>query len=500
MKDILGIFPFTRHALRLTILSSYYSLLTSHGSKMSIIADTLKRLQAQADDSPSKPKENVIQRPTFNKGEGSGRHRKDSPYTFLLVTVGMTITLGGFAAAAFWIGGHLDFGLGNTTQARLNDHRSFPRSLDISEESIFDEQSTETQVAVALDPPRNQQTSTPLGKNNEEHASEHFKKTALPSSTPHIETAPSLLQVEKDGPSSKDATEPITAADQITFSDPIEQLSEDQETSRAFSASDSEEPLSIVTSPELSTELIPDPATDFVVFNKKDEGTASNLVVLLSEEEIIETGEFVTTSNSATDSAPETTLTTLQAQRTSMSQAGQPIEPLQPSPSNRLHHAQDMIRAGEYEDAASLLAPLFQSPPVKWQPWFWMGTALLGKGDMEEADQFFLSGLARNDKIPQLWIQRALVAQQRGDFQLAIHELRQAESLAADLPHIHLNMGYAYEQLGNDQMANQYYGKFLKLSEDQPSFFSTRKKLFARLTQPTAAEKTPSAAPPSSEH
>ena len=101
-----------------------------------------------------------------------------------------------------------------------------------------------------------------------------------------------------------------------------------------------------------------------------------------------------------------------------------------------------------------------------------MGTALLGKGDIEQADQFFLSGLARNDKVPQLWIQRALVAQQHGDYQLAIHELRQAESLEADVPQIHLNMGYAYEQLGNDRMANQYYGKFLKLSELQDAVTS----------------------------
>ncbi len=465
---------------------------------MSIIADTLKRLQAQADDSPAKPKEDVTQRPTFNKGEGSGRHRKDSPFAFLMVTVGMTITLGGFAAAAFWIGGYLDFGLGNTTQARLNDQRSFPKALDISEESILDEQSSETQVAIALKSTQDHQAATPLDRNDKEPASEYSKaQTAHTPSTPHKETVSSLLHAEMNGPSSRSITGPITAADQITFSHPIA-LSEDQEISPAFSPSDSEESLSIMVSPDLPTELIHDPATDIVVFSNKDEEASSNLVVLLSEEEVIETEEVVTTSNLATDSTPKTTLTTLKSQRTSMNQIGRPVEPLQPSPSNRLHHAQDMIRAGEYEDAEALLSPLFQSPPVKWQPWFWMGTALLGKGDIEEADQFFLSGLARNDKVPQLWIQRALVAQQRGDFQLAIHELRQAESLAADLPHIHLNMGYAYEQLGNKHMANQYYGKFLKLSENQPSFFSTRKKLYARLTQQTATETTPSS-PPSSE-
>jgi Flp pilus assembly protein TadD len=208
------------------------------------------------------------------------------------------------------------------------------------------------------------------------------------------------------------------------------------------------------------------------------------------EEEIIQTEELVKTSKALINPAHRSAnFATLNAGPEPTNHAIQTAIPLEPSPVNQLRHAQQLIRSGEYEDAVALLSPLFHDPPVNWQPWFWMGTALLGKGDMEQADQFFLSGLARNDKVPQLWIQRALVAQQRGDYQLAIHELRQAESLDADIPHIHLNMGYAYEQLGNDRMANQYYGKFLKLSENNPTFFSTRKKLYARLTRQTPTKK-----------
>jgi tetratricopeptide (TPR) repeat protein len=221
-----------------------------------------------------------------------------------------------------------------------------------------------------------------------------------------------------------------------------------------------------------------------------------NLIAMSLEEEMIQTEEFLKTSRPLTDSVPPpTTPEALKTRRESMNHDVQTTAPLQPTQANRLRHAQQLIRSGEYEGAVALLSPLFHDPPVKWEPWFWMGTALLGKGDMEQADQFLLSGLARNDKIPQLWIQRALVAQQRGDYQLAIHELRQAETLEADLPHIHLNMGYAYERLGNDRLANQYYGKFLKLSEDQPAFFSTRKKLFARLTQQTPTNTSPPSSP-----
>jgi len=188
----------------------------------------------------------------------------------------------------------------------------------------------------------------------------------------------------------------------------------------------------------------------------------------------------------------------LKGRQEAMNRTDQTTIPLLPSPAKRLRHAQQLIQTGNYEEAVSLLSPLFHEPPIKWQPWFWMGTALLGQEDLEQADQFFLNGIARNDKVPQLWIQRALVAQQRGNYQLAIHELRQAESLETDLPHIHLNMGYAYEHLGNDRLANQYYGKFLKLSEGQPAFFSTRKKLYARLTRqtPTVQPSSPSVPKP----
>lgn len=158
----------------------------------------------------------------------------------------------------------------------------------------------------------------------------------------------------------------------------------------------------------------------------------------------------------------------------------QNIGPPQQSPPNWLHHARELIQNGEYKEAQAMLSPLFHDPPVTWEPWFWMGTAYLGAGQLEQADQYFLSGLARNDKVPQLWIQRALVAQQQGSFQLAVHELRQAEALQPDLPHIHLNMGYAYERMGNNRLANQYFGRFLQLTEGQPEFFATRKKLFAR--------------------
>jgi len=461
---------------------------------MSIIADTLKRLQAQSEDPPHKPSDNLVPRPAFNKGEGPGRHRKDSPFGFLMVMVGMTITLGGLAFAAFWIGGHLDFGLATDTQARVNAHPSIPKASDLSEDPIFVDQSLETRVAADSKPPQFPQSSSNQANNEQHQASVNLvtDSSPIPPSPPHKITTPSLLQVETIDLTSTKAIVPTASQNQQGLFQHIDQLNRNEEDSIHPPLSGSEEPSSVMVPTELPTSPTEHPATDMAVADQKDKLEAPSLVAMSLEEEIIQTEKLVKPREALTDSAHRpTTLAALKARRESRNQDVQPGVPLHPSTANQLGHAQQLIRSGEYEDAVTLLSPLFHDPPVKWQPWFWMGTALLGKGDIEQADQFFLSGLARNDKVPQLWIQRALVAQQRGDYQLAIHELRQAESLEADVPQIHLNMGYAYEQLGNDRMANQYYGKFLKLSEGNPTFFSTRKKLFARLTRQTPT-KNPS--------
>ena len=459
---------------------------------MSIIADTLKRLQAQSEDPPPNPRDDLAPRPAFNKGEGSGRHRKDSPLGFLMVMVGMTITLSGLAFGAFWIGGHLDFGLATDTQARVNAHRSLPNALHLHEDPVPVDQSSETLVAAVEQSTQfSQSPPTPADKEQYQVTTKIVTDPAPIPPLPLREgITPSLFEIESTKPSTTKVMMPTASQDQQGLSHPVDQPSRNEEESTVSTPLGSEEPSSVIVSTELLTSTTEHPATNMAVADQTDEPEATNLVAVSLDEEIIQTEELVKTNKALINPAPRSAnFTALSGELESTNHAIQTAIPFQPSPANQLRHAQQLIRSGEYEDAVTLLSPLFHDPPVKWQPWFWMGTALLGKGDMEQADQFFLSGLARNDKVPQLWIQRALVAQQRGDYQLAIHELRQAESLDADIPHIHLNMGYAYEQLGNDRMANQYYGKFLKLSENNPTFFSTRKKLYARLTRQTPTKK-----------
>ena len=378
---------------------------------MSIIADTLKRLQAQGEDPLPPKKEDVVRRPTFNKGEGSGRHRKDSPFTLLMVMMGMTVTLGGLAIAAFWIGGHLDFGLGTTTQAHGTGHSSQPRALRFSNNQALVDDPPESLVASTLD---SNQVSGDLTEVNQDNV-----RQISAQSPDRGASMPSLLQVENENVDipSTNMNGPIIPLDQAKISDQSDQPHNDHEQPLVPSFADSEEPLVEILPSGHFTEHTEDPGTIISVDDQDDKQETPNMIALLSEEEILQTEEFVNPINSS-----KISVTTSQAhdrlnvQRELTKPDRESFVPSQPSSASRLRHAKEMIRAGEYQDAASLLSPLFHDPPVKWQPWFWMGTALLGSNEMDKADQFFLSGLARNDKIPQLWIQRALVAQQRGDY------------------------------------------------------------------------------------
>jgi tetratricopeptide (TPR) repeat protein len=397
-----------------------------------------------------------------------------------MIGIGLTLGLGGLALSAFWIGWHLDFGFSTNTHARMTNSRLVPILPLSSDIQITTQEPLETVVSAApetVQPPHIR--TSQAKKDNAVLASivstDSSSTQALsPAQTP-IE---SRLVVSPPEPPVRS-----TSSDQQAHS-ASEESADNNRDQITPSESSSEEPEALVELVHQSTPEEEYPTIVGIEIEEAEEPQTTNPDAGTLEEEIVYPEELIQIAKLSTNPTRiPSSLTALKGRREAMNPAGQTTIPLQPSPANRLRHAQQLIRSGEYADAAALLSPLFHDPPVKWQPWFWMGTALLGQEDFEQADQFFLSGLARNDKIPQLWIQRALVAQQRGNYQLAIHELRQAESLEADLPHIHLNMGYAYERLGNDRLANQYYGKFLELSEGTPAFFSTRKKLFARLTQ-----------------
>ncbi|MCA9455381.1 MAG: tetratricopeptide repeat protein [Nitrospiraceae bacterium] len=449
---------------------------------MSIIADTLQRLQTQT---KSEGTETTQQAPLVLPAKvrrEPGWHRRPSPLKFWLIGISMAIGLSSLGIGAYWIGLHLDFGMPTQASSLSSQRVALLGPPPHAKTPPADSVSFENTQIPSGDPVENLPVSA-ARESNEEPPPPHVGASMEPSSPLKVEPAPPTQ------PAGEIPASPIPATPLIT---PAPDHPQQKTLGRSMATSPtttdvapihpSPDPKKIGTSPPVAVlAQTVQPGSDFVkVASANETGTLIPLEADVEEEK--SNLAELTTSRGLRIEEPSVPANTaaLTLQNEGGQVTSQNIGPPQQSPPNWLHHARELIQNGEYKEAQAMLSPLFHDPPVTWEPWFWMGTAYLGAGQLEQADQYFLSGLARNDKVPQLWIQRALVAQQQGSFQLAVHELRQAEALQPDLPHIHLNMGYAYERMGNNRLANQYFGRFLQLTEGQPEFFATRKKLFAR--------------------
>lgn len=493
---------------------------------MSIIADTLQRLQATKGN--SEPKDNThtsVPSHSSHVKKPKGQTRT-SWLKYGVISLAMTAVLGGLGFSAYWAGSHFDFGLlsyGSTQPGIPAVDGSLhlphgPEATD-SKPSVVQNASHEpispppekvsvptadpqsphvatiksysgTEAQQTIDTHPDTRSSKPSSPSPETHASNPKVSKNPQQITPPVGLTPSLPQ-----PAIPVLPEPSESA----LPSPVPSPNVVKPLGVTMEAGPHNPPPIIDNLPQshnsVAEESINAKALPSELFEREeaDETSPQSPVAIALHEERVATEEY--TSLEA-DPSPDSRSLSPKSSHSSVkhTSSASPGYPSNPS-ANRLQTAKELIQQGEYEGAISLLSPVFNDPPVDWEPWFWMGTALLGKGQLDQADQFFLSGMARNDKIPQLWIQRALVAQQRGDFQLAIYELRQAESLDGTLPHIPLNLGYAYEKLGNERLATQYYGKFLKLSEGNPVFFETREKLFARITPQHPLPIKPSGSP-----
>ena len=460
---------------------------------MSIIADTLQRLQTQANGEGSDtPASQSIVIQSRGKRE-PGWHTRPSRLKFWLAGLGMAIGLSGLGVVAYWIGFHLDFGLSTYASPRTSQSMSLSGSSPILETSPFDSPLSESVQMPVAGPIQEGTSSASLQPGGELSTTQDAASTSTPFPphtdnplpTPPVvetpvysETAAQSLSPTPHAPPQKTAPKNVSHTNNVIEISSKKEGAEPRTTSTGLPAA-----------PPTQSGNPGSPLLESGAFDVTEQPMPIEIAL---EEERLSREESSSISHLAIEDPPLISHTTAMIpNKEKPLQTAQPPVSVQQSPTNWLNQAQQLIQAEKYEEAHAVLYPLFEDPPVNWEPWFWMGTALLGQSHLEQADQYFLSGLARNDKIPQLWIQRALVAHQRGEYQLAIHELRRAESLDAALPHVHLNMGYAYEKLGNERLANEYYAKFLKLSEGIPAFFSIRKKLYARFSEQIQSSPPP---------
>ena len=139
------------------------------------------------------------------------------------------------------------------------------------------------------------------------------------------------------------------------------------------------------------------------------------------------------------------------------------------------------LKAGNYTEVEKNARQLTAAYSQRWEGWFWLGTALLGQGQMDGAEMALERAIRQNATIAEVWVQRAIVAQERGNHALALEQLNQSKMLAPNNPQVYLNMGFSFDALKQSRLAGESYQYFLRLTKGNPAYFSTRSSVMNRL-------------------
>jgi len=153
------------------------------------------------------------------------------------------------------------------------------------------------------------------------------------------------------------------------------------------------------------------------------------------------------------------------------------------SRTKRLQLAQEAVIDGNYKQAIQKLRPILFNHKANWEVFFWIGSAKLGLGQFNEADDYFNKALELNSDMPQVWTQRAIIAQERNNHIAALKFLHKAQKLAPTAPEIVLNIAYSNDALGDRNGAVFAYREYLSLTQDNTSYTQQRQAVSSRLSE-----------------
>ena len=137
------------------------------------------------------------------------------------------------------------------------------------------------------------------------------------------------------------------------------------------------------------------------------------------------------------------------------------------------------LKKGDYHEALEHFGS-FEKLET-WYEMFLYGTALLMAGDLDDAADVFDTAIGVEGNVAELWVQRAVVEQERGDGETALRLLKVALELEPGLPMALLNVGYAYESLGREDEARIAYSEYLRASSGKLAHISPRRSVIAKL-------------------
>ncbi len=161
----------------------------------------------------------------------------------------------------------------------------------------------------------------------------------------------------------------------------------------------------------------------------------------------------------------------------------------------RLLLGRELIAQGNTQQALTVFEPLLQPDNPDWQPWFWAGTARLAQHELASANQNFETATNKNSKLPALWVQLAVLAQERDEQEAALQYLAVAQQLDSNYGQIHLNKAYSLERLGRLKQAREAYQQFL-ISDVETNSQDLRTRVLRRIGTLTETMQQVAAVPP----
>ena len=153
-----------------------------------------------------------------------------------------------------------------------------------------------------------------------------------------------------------------------------------------------------------------------------------------------------------------------------------------PDNKSTIRLARLLLKTGDFKQAEIEIKPLCHIPNPLWQSCFLLGTAQLMNKQLDAAAQSFDRALLSDVEQAVIWLNRAIVEQERNDHDAAIQLLSIAHNLKPENSNIVLNLAISNEAVGNTDIAFQFYKQFLQLSSTSPEHKSLRFSILSHLT------------------
>ncbi len=157
----------------------------------------------------------------------------------------------------------------------------------------------------------------------------------------------------------------------------------------------------------------------------------------------------------------------------------------------QLAYGRLLVKNSQVISAIRVLQPLATEHSKNWRPWFWLGSAYLLNGNLQKAGLSLDEALAREGQVVSIWVQRAIIEQEKGNAEAAVSLLQVANYIAPDKADVLLNYGYASELSGDLDKASAAYQRFLQISASKPEYGRVRSQVFQRISLLANSNKNP---------